>query len=196
MPTVHLHRQRRLHGQSDRPKPSYVLCCEPNVTVEQAPTRWPEKPSQRWGDMPLSRIESEIKPTGGAATLSAHEDQGPAHKTHDSIFHAMQGTDPSNFGGVRHVNSNRAISSAVLVSREPITPNQLGKFNTLASYECRHYSTNVPLLTRRPDTRLHAAPCRLAGHHLRIARIRPFIDEHTSTHKANKCSTSHASSRS
>ena len=99
--------------------------------------------------MPLSRIESEIKPTGGAATLSAHEDQGPAHKTHDSIFHAMQGTDPSNFSGVRHVNSNRAISSAVLVSREPITPNQLGKFNTLASYECRHYSTNVPLLTRR-----------------------------------------------
>ena len=64
---------------------AYALYCDPNVTVEQAPTGWPEQPSQRCGEIPLFRIESEIKPTGGATALSTHGDQGPAHKAHHRI---------------------------------------------------------------------------------------------------------------
>ena len=64
---------------------AYALYCDPNVTVEQAPTGWLEQPSQRCGEIPLFRIESEIKPTGGATALSTHGDQGPAHKAHDRI---------------------------------------------------------------------------------------------------------------
>ena len=62
---------------------AYVLYCDADTTVEQAPTGWPEQPSQRCGEIPLFRIESEIKPTGGATALSTHGDQGPAHKAHD-----------------------------------------------------------------------------------------------------------------
>ena len=50
---------------------AYALYCDPGVTVEQAPTGWPEQPSQRCGQIPLFRIESENKPNGGA-TASPH----------------------------------------------------------------------------------------------------------------------------
>ena len=64
---------------------AYALYFEPNVTVEQAPTGWPEQPSQRCGQFPLFRIESETKPKCGATALSSNGDQGPAHKAHDRV---------------------------------------------------------------------------------------------------------------
>ena len=61
---------------------AYALYCHPGVTVEQAPTGWPEQPSQRCGQIPLFRIESENKPNGGDG-VPPHGDQGPAPKVHD-----------------------------------------------------------------------------------------------------------------
>ena len=64
------------------------------------------------------------------------------------IFHIMQSAKPDqrDFDQIRHVNSNWAISRAVLISRHPISPNQKRNFNSLASYEFRHHTTNVQLL--------------------------------------------------
>ena len=62
---------------------AYALYFDPEVAVEQDPTGWPEQPSQRCGQFPLFRIESEIKPKCGATEFSNNGDQGPAHKAHD-----------------------------------------------------------------------------------------------------------------
>lgn len=64
---------------------AYVLYFNPTATVAETPTGWPEQPSQRCGQFPLFRIESEIKPKCGATALSNHGDQGPAHQARDSV---------------------------------------------------------------------------------------------------------------
>lgn len=64
---------------------AYALYFDPEVAAEQAPTGWPEQPSQRCGQFPLFRIESDIKPKCGAKALSNNGDQGPAHQAHDRV---------------------------------------------------------------------------------------------------------------
>lgn len=63
----------------------YALYFEPNVTVEKAPTGWPEQPSQRCGQIPLFRIESETKPEYTATAFSDYGGQGQGHQTHDRV---------------------------------------------------------------------------------------------------------------
>ena len=45
---------------------AYVIYFKKDATIEESPTGWREQQSQPHGRVPLFRIQSEIKPKGGA----------------------------------------------------------------------------------------------------------------------------------